>query len=279
MTSISGRVESRAPCRAQGGKRLSAPLGSLTLSSPIHSIRSRVLGERKALANSAPSATRFAPAVPHSNCCTPKGYRQIFSEKNAAGEAKRYRRKGLDGTSKRILDFIREGRVEGKTLLEVGGGIGAVEIELLKAGMARAVNVELTPTYEEAATKLVVEAGLSDRVERRVMDFADAGSEVQTADVVVMNRVICCYPDMPKLAGAAADRARGMLVMSFPNRRWWTRLGLTLANFGFRVIRLQFRVFPHPPALILAAVEQRGFKTRLNQPGLLWQVVALERIG
>ena len=214
-----------------------------------------------------------------SDCCTPKGYRQIFSEKNAAGEARRYRRNGLDGTSKRIFDFIRERGVEGKTLLEVGGGIGAIEIELLKAGMARALNVELTPTYEVAAGELLVEAGLSDRVGRRVMDFAEAGTEVGSADVVVMNRVICCYPDMPKLAGAAADRARGLLVMSFPNRRWWTRLGLTLANFGFRVIRMQFRVFLHPPALILAAVEQRGFKTTLNQPGLLWQVVALERTG
>jgi magnesium-protoporphyrin O-methyltransferase len=214
-----------------------------------------------------------------SDCCTPKGYRQIFSEKNAAGEARRYRRNGLDGTSKRIFDFIRGRGIEGKTLLEVGGGIGAIEIELLKAGMARAVNVELTPTYEAAAGDLLVEAGLSDRVGRRVMDFAEAGTEVETADVVVMNRVICCYPDMPKLAGAAADRARGLLVMSFPNRRWWTRLGLTLANFGFRVIRMQFRVFLHPPALIVAAVEERGFKTRLNQPGLLWQVVALERTG
>jgi len=49
--------------------------------------------------------------------------------------------------------------VEGKTLLEVGGGIGAIEIELLKAGMARAINVELTPTNEAAARELLVEAG------------------------------------------------------------------------------------------------------------------------
>jgi hypothetical protein len=68
-----------------------------------------------------------------SDCCTPKGYPQIFSERNAAGEAKHYRRKGLDGTCERILDFISERGVEGKTLLEVGGGIGAIEIELLKA--------------------------------------------------------------------------------------------------------------------------------------------------
>ncbi len=70
-----------------------------------------------------------------------------------------------------------------------------------------------------------------------------------------------------------------MLVMSFPNRRWWTRLGLTVANFGFRVIRLQFRVFLHPPELIQAAVHQHGFKTRFNERGLLWQVNAFERIA
>ncbi len=75
----------------------------------------------------------------------------------------------------------------------MGGGIGAIEIELLKAGMAHAVIVELTPTYETAAGELLREAGLADRVERLVMDFTEAGTEIETADVVVMNRVICCY--------------------------------------------------------------------------------------
>jgi hypothetical protein len=212
-----------------------------------------------------------------SDCCTPKGYRQIFSEKNARAEAKRYRRSGLDGTAKRIFDAIRARGVEGKTLLEVEGGIGAIEIELLKAGAARAVNVELTPTYEAAAGELLVEASLSDRVERIVMDFTEAGNSVDAADVVVMNRVICCYPDMPKLARAAAERAKDLLVISFPNDSWWTRLGRTLANFGFRVIRMQFRVFLHSPNLILAAIEHQGFSTRLNQRGLLWQLAAFER--
>jgi len=212
-----------------------------------------------------------------SDCCTPKGYRQIFSEKNANGEVRRYRRQGLDSTSRRIADLLKERGVSGGTLLEVGGGIGAIEIELLKAGIARAVNVELTPTYEEAAAELLSETGLADRVERRVMDFAEAGTEVEPADFVVMNRVICCYPDMPKLAGAAAERARGMLVMSFPNNQWWTRIGLTFLNFGLRVVRIQFRVFMHPPDEILSAVERHGFRTTFNERGLLWQVTALER--
>jgi len=212
-----------------------------------------------------------------SDCCTPKGYARVFSEKTASGEAKRYRRKGLDRVSRRITDFIKRRGVGGKTLLEVGGGIGAIEIELLKAGMAQAVNVELTPTYEAAASELLAEARLADRVDRKVMDFAETGTEVEPADIVVMNRVICCYPDMPKLADAAAKRARVMLVMSFPNDRWWTRLGLTVANFGLRVVRMQFQVFMYSPDLILAAVERHGFRTALNQRGLVWQLAALER--
>jgi len=253
----------------------------------IHSTRSPGQVVRRALGSSARWGTRFeregrfeqdaSRAV--SDCCTPKGYRQIFSEKSARAEARRYRRKGLDRTSRQITDLLKKRGVEGKTLLEVGGGIGAIEIDLLKAGASRAVNVELTPTYEGAAGELLDESGLADRVDRRVMDFADAGSEIEAADIVVMNRVICCYPDMPKLVGAAAEHTRGLLVMSFPNNRWWTRLGLTFVNLGFRVIRMQFRVFPHQPELILTAVEQRGFRTSLNERGLLWQVAALEQTG
>src|SRR5207237_1176491 len=160
-----------------------------------------------------------SPPFRMSDCCTPKGYRQICSEKNAAGEAKRYRRKGLDGTSKRIFDFIRARGVEGKTLLEVGGGIGAIEIELLKAGMARAINVELTPTYEVAARELLVEPGLTAHEERKVMYLAQAGPEVKTANVVVMSRVTSSNPNIPKFAGAAANRTKALLVMSYPTRR------------------------------------------------------------
>jgi hypothetical protein len=92
-----------------------------------------------------------------------------------------------------------------------------------------------------------------------------------------MSRVICCYPDMPKLAAAAATHARKALVLSFPNDHWWTRLGLTVVNLGFVVFRVQFRVFLHPPKLILAAVERHGFTTRSNRRGLVWQVAALDR--
>src|SRR5207253_8885910 len=186
------------------------------------------------------------------DCCSPKGYRWVFSERSARAEARKYRRKGLDGTSRQIVDFLKTQGVEGRTVLEVGGGIGAIQIELLKAGAARAVSVELTPTYEDVAAGLLSDAGLTDRVERKVMDFAQAASQVDGADVVIMNRVICCYPDMPLLAGAAADHARRMLVMSYPTGARWMRVGLGLGNLVLWLLRLGLHVFVHPPRAMIA---------------------------
>jgi len=214
-----------------------------------------------------------------SNCCSPRGYRWIFSERNARAEAKRYRRQGLDRTSRQIVEFLKQQGVEGRTVLEVGGGIGAIQIELLKAGARRSIGIELTPTYEEAATNLIREAGLEDRAEHRVMDFAEANGEVPKADIVILNRVICCYPDMPKLAGAAADHTSELLVLSFPRETWWTRLGLRLGNFGLRVAQREFQVFLHPPKSILATSEQHGLRTVLDRPGLFWSVAALRRVA
>ena len=214
-----------------------------------------------------------------SDCCTPKGYRQIFSERNARAEARSYRRKGLDATSRRIVELLKERGVAGLTLLEVGGGVGAIQIELLKVGLARAISVELTPTYEASAAELLREAGFEDRVERRVMDFVNAGADIEAADIVVMNRVICCYPDLPRLAGAAADRARGLLVMSFPKERWWTRGIVRMANVGMAVTRREFRVFVHPMAQILATAKEHGLKPAIDLPGVFWQIAAMQRVA
>jgi magnesium-protoporphyrin O-methyltransferase len=212
-----------------------------------------------------------------SDCCSPKGYRWVFSEREARREAKRYRRKGLDGTSRQIVELLKAQGVTGRTVLEVGGGIGSIQIELLKAGAARATSIELTPTYEEVAIELLREAGLEDRVERHVMDFADAAAAVGAADIVILNRVICCYPDMPKLAGAAADHAQEVLALSFPREGWWTQMGIAFMDLGLRMFRREFQVFYHPPKKILATCEQHGLKAVVNRPGLAWTVAAFRR--
>src|SRR5438309_10679652 len=103
------------------------------------------------------------------------------------------------------------------------------------------------------------------------MDFADATGQVEAADIVIMNRVICCYPDMPKLAGAAADHTREVLVVSFPKERWWTKAVIGLGDFALRVARPQLQIFPPPPYKILATAERHALKTASTQISFFWK--------
>ena len=117
-----------------------------------------------------------------------------------------------------MVEFLRQRGIEGATVLEIGGGIGEIELELLKAGAARAQNLELSRAYEQQARELAEEAGLAERVEWRIHDIAADPEGVEPADIVVLHRVVCCYPDYERLLGAAAGRARRALVFSHPPR-------------------------------------------------------------
>ena len=92
-----------------------------------------------------------------------------------------------------------------------------------------------------------------------------------------MNRVICCYPDMPRLAGAAADRARQLLVLSYPTGAWWMRAGLGISNLLLWLLRREFHIFVHPPEEIIATTKRRGLEPILDQRGPVWTVAALRR--
>ena len=208
-------------------------------------------------------------------CCRPEAYGTVFSERSARRALRRYRRRGLDRLSSRIAHLVRDQGVDG-TVLEAGGGIGALGIELLEAGAERTINVELSPAYEGSAAELAREHGLEDRVERKVGDFV-THEEVGIADTVVMNRVVCCYPSYEALVGTAADRARRLLVFSFPRENVVVRAAFGVMNFWLRVTGNEFRGFVHPVNAMLDVAEGRGLTPIAHHRGLFWQLAALER--
>ena len=205
-------------------------------------------------------------------CCTPAGYRRIFGERTARRDVRRYRRRGLDRAARRIVDFLASRGVEGDSVLEVGGGAGAIQLELLKAGAAHATNVELSPEYEPFASELLREAGLEARVERRLGDFVAAAEEIGTADNVVLHRVVCCYPDPEALVGAAAERARRRLVLSFPPDTALFRAGSAVFNAFLALTRTEFRTFVHPAERMEEMIHGAGFRLAARRQTWLWSV-------
>jgi hypothetical protein len=211
------------------------------------------------------------------SCCNPRGCDQFFSPRFARRVARRYRKRGLDPVARRMVEFLEQRGIEDATVLEVGGGVGELQIELLKRGAARAVNLELSLAYEEEADRLLLEAGLEGRAERRLHDIAVDREGVEPADVVVLHRVVCCYPDYERLLGAAADRARRLVVFSYPRRNAVTRLFVAGQGLIFKLLRKEFRTFAHPPPAMLAVLGERGLRRTFAHSGLVWRVAGLER--
>jgi magnesium-protoporphyrin O-methyltransferase len=211
-------------------------------------------------------------------CCSPpRGYEKLFGRRAAKRDGKRYRRKGLDKTAAQIVDFLRGRDVTGMRILDIGGGVGAIDVELVRAGAERAVDVELSPDYEDVARELWRERGVADRIDYCVDDVAADGAGIGSADAVVMHRVVCCYPDPEALVGAAADRARRYLVMTFPRERLLFKAGLPAMNLVAWLLRWEYRGYVHPVADILAPAERRGLRLALERSGAVWHFAALER--
>jgi 2-polyprenyl-3-methyl-5-hydroxy-6-metoxy-1,4-benzoquinol methylase len=210
-------------------------------------------------------------------CCDPSGYDDVFGARYARGLARRYRKRGLDRTARRMVAFLEQEGLAGSSVLEVGGGVGGIQLELLGRGAVRATNLELSGEYDEQAAELAAEAGVSDRVERRVLDIAADPDAVGRADVVVLHRVVCCYPDYEQLLRAAADHARRLLVFSHPPRNVVSRTLLGAENAMFRLTGRTFRTFAHPPEAMLGVLTDAGLRPAYRHRGRLWQVVGLER--
>lgn len=211
-------------------------------------------------------------------CCARHGQEEFFGEQTAAKDARKYRRRGADPMARSLARRAGRRGVEGASVLEIGGGVGQVALELLKAGAASAEVVELLPDYEPFARALASEAGVGGRLSFRTADLAADPSAAAPADLVVMNKVVCCTPDGVALAGIAASLARRALVLSFPRQVWWARAGLAAVNLYLRLRGRRFRVFVHPRAALEAAVEAHGLARVSERDGPLFRIAAFERV-
>ena len=212
-------------------------------------------------------------------CCDPAEYDDVFTSKYARRLAKSLRSSGLDDTAAKMADFATDQGLDGATVLEIGGGVGGLHMELLRRGASQATNIELSTAYEGEAARLLAESGLTERVSRRNADVVADPSAAPEADIVVLHRVVCCYPDFPALLGLAADRARRVLVFSYPRPRLLTRTETVMENLGYAVRRRSFRTFVHSPDAMLAVLAEHGHTPASGGRNFRWQYTGTVRAG
>ncbi len=200
----------------------------------------------------------------------------MFGKRMVRRALRQYRRKGLDDGSRWLVDRARS--AGGESVLEVGGGFGAIALELLRSGAAAATVLELSPAYEPAAQQLALEQGVADRSRFVLGDLVAEPELAEPADVVVLHRVVCCSPDGPNLLAESARHTRRILVFSYPARAPWLRLGGWLLNRVFATVGREYRFYLHEPGALLAAAAVGGLQQVEARSGRVWQLAAFERV-
>jgi magnesium-protoporphyrin O-methyltransferase len=208
------------------------------------------------------------------NCCHSdqcRGIEEVFDAENAETELDQYRRTGPWKTTRRLLEGIRALGVRTSSLMDVGGGVGAIQHEL--AGEVESiVSVDASPAYSQTARDEAERRGYADRASYHVGDFVELAPELPEADIVTLDRVICCYDDMPGLVDAAARKAQRVLGVVYPVDRAVFRIGIAIINLIQRVQRRPFRIFIHRSRQVEDRIRLAGFRRYFSHRGIFWQV-------
>ena len=210
-------------------------------------------------------------------CCQCEGIESMFDKKAAKRQLKRYLKKGPSKTTSMLLDAIHKKGVQGLEFLDIGGGIGAIQYDLIKGGALGGTSIEASSAYIDVVKDETLQNSLVDTVSFKHGDFTTMASDVDAADIVTLDKVICCYDDMSKLVGLSSKLARKIYAVIYPRDVWWTKLALPMMNFYPRLKGSSFRVFIHPTKKVEKIIFGNGLKRNYYATTLFWQVAIFTR--
>jgi magnesium-protoporphyrin O-methyltransferase len=204
---------------------------------------------------------------------------EAYNEKIAASDLRRYRKNGPRPWARTLIEALKAEGVEGATLLDIGGGIGVIQNELLAAGADRTMSVEASSAYLDAAREESDRRGHSGRVTYRHGDFVELAESIPPADIVTLERVLNVYPDWERLAGLSAARARRLYGVVFPRDTRFVRLVIFGINLVLRLQRKRVRATVIPVDAIERVARENGLSPHFSATvGPAWQVAVYRRL-
>jgi len=205
-------------------------------------------------------------------CCQCQGIENMFDKKAARRALKRYLKKGPSKTTEMLLKAIHKTEVKGLDFLDIGGGIGAIQYDLIKAGASSGTSIEASPAYIDLVKDEIHKNNLAEIIDFKHGDFTAIASDVDSADIVTLDKVICCYDDMSELVRLSSKLSRKIYAVIYPRDAWWTKLALLFINFYPIIMGSPFRVFIHPTKKVEEIIFRNGLKRDYYDTTLFWQV-------
>lgn len=213
-----------------------------------------------------------------SSCCNHlcRVTERQFDARVAARDVRRYQRTGPEFTTRALRDAVRA-RAPGATLLDIGAGIGALTFELLDAGARHATMADMSAAYLAASRE---EASRRDRLHQVAWiqgDFVAVAPSVATADIVTLDRVVCCYPLFEPLLLRALEHARLCVAFSYPRDRWYVRGVISAENLVRGLVGNAFRTYVHSARAMHDLMRRHDFRLIDRATSVAWCADVYER--
>lgn len=212
-----------------------------------------------------------------SYCCPHSQSAGRLFSRFARNYKKRFKKRGFEPSQKQLIAGLEQVGYQEATLLEIGSGVGHLHQSLLERGAKSAQGIDLAPKMLEEATAWAEERGLAHRTKYIVGDFVDLTDQVAAADVTVLDKVVCCYPDADALVHKSLDKTKRVYALTYPRGRWFIHFGAAVGAFIMWLFRSDFRAYVHDPAMIEAWITAKGFNKRYEAKTSIWLTQVYEK--
>jgi SAM-dependent methyltransferase len=209
-------------------------------------------------------------------CCEPD-FERIFDESEAANDLDDWQRNGLPDSTAELIEVLRAEGVEGAVVIDIGAGVGMVHLELLAAGAANAIDVDASSAYLATAAAEAQRRGVGDRVTYLHGNAVDLAPSLPSADIVTLDRVICCYPDLRALLAAATSPRPRLVGLVHPTDSWWVRASATVLNALPALLRRRDDFYIHRQRNIDRLLQEAGFRQLHKGGSRVWRVAVYGR--
>lgn len=205
------------------------------------------------------------------SCCCPhsKSGGRIFSF-FARSYRRRFTKNGFEPSQAQLIKGIEEADYKDASLLEVGSGVGYLHQVLLEQGAKNAVGIDLAPDMLKEAKEWADEKGLTGRVQYIQGDFIELLDKVDTAEVTILDKVVCCYPHAELLINSSIAKTNRVYALTYPRNRWFIRVAIEMMAFILKLSGSDFRAFVHNPNDIERWITEAGFKKTYQDKTFIW---------
>lgn len=205
------------------------------------------------------------------SCCCPhsRSGGRVFSL-FARNYRKRFSKKGFEPSQKQLLAGLQQAGYADASILEIGSGVGHFHLSLLEQGAKSAIGIDLAPKMIEEAQDWAKQRGLKKRVHYLQGDFMDILPQIDAAEVTVLDKVVCCYPDADGLVHRSLEKTQRVYALTYPRYRLSVRLAIGLGALLMKLIGSSFRPYAHHPDDIEGWIVAAGFEKHYQNTTFIW---------